>query len=161
MLRGLERGLETALLLFSRFFLAAMVVVTIADIVLRNTVRFPIPGVVELVEFSLAVTIFAGLAVAGFRGGHLTVDLLEFIFPARILRFLDKFNNISTLLVNVILAWLCYERLIDALDWGDKSVSLRIPLSWFWLSPVIGFTGAAFYSLTRVIRQFHKGHASK
>ncbi len=154
MLKRVEGGLETALLILGRIFISAMLVITVADILLRNIINLPIPGVVDVVELSLAITIFAGIAVTTLRGAHLAVDLLEVVLPERVLKLLENVNGVLGFAVNTLLAWLCYDRFIDAIDWGDKTVDLGIPFSWFWLSPLVGFACAALFSLTRAVRHF-------
>lgn len=161
MLKRFEGGLETVLLIFGRIFTSAMLVITVADILSRNTFNLPIPGVVDMVEFSLAITIFAGIAVATLRGAHLAVDLLEVLLPERVLRLLEDVNGLLGFASFSVLAWLSYARFADAIDWGDKTVDLGIPLGWFWLSPVIGFSCAALFSLIRSFRHFRAGAGDK
>lgn len=156
MIKIFQGGLETVLLILGRIFISAMLIITVADIVLRNVLNKPLPGVVELVEFSLAIVIFAGIPVAWWRGSHLVVDLLEVILSPQVLKLLDIANGILGFFVSSVLAWLCYERFLDALDWGDTTVDLGIPLTAFWLSPTVGFAVAAFFSLIRTARQLRR-----
>lgn len=151
MTKVFQGGLVTVLLILGRISISAMLLVTVVDIVLRNTLNKPVPGVVELVEFSLAIAIFVGIPLAWWRGAHLVVDLLEVVFPRQVLRLLHIANGILGFFVSAVLAWLCYKRFLDALDWGDATVDLGIPLSWFWLSPTIGFTVSAVFSLFRTL----------
>lgn len=147
-------GLELVLLILGRISITATLLITVLDITSRNLLNRPIPGVVDLVEFSLAISIFAGIAVACWRGGHLAVDLLELVLPPVVLRLLENVNGLIGVSANAALAWLCYLRFVDALEWGDSTVDLGIPLTWFWVSPLIGFTLAALFSLIRSLRSF-------
>lgn len=144
--------LESALLIIGGVSVMAMLVITVVDIVLRNLANSPVPGVVDLVEFSLAISIFAGIAVVFWRGAHLAVDLLEVVFKRSILRIMADANGVIAVLVNALLAWLCYLRFVDALEWGDATVDLGIPLAWFWVSPLVGFSLGAVFSLVRFVQ---------
>ena len=55
-------------------FLAAMMLLTVADVVLRAVANHPIRGVVELVELMLAGTFFFALPAAFLRDENIVVD---------------------------------------------------------------------------------------
>ena len=58
-------------------FLAAMVLLTVADVVLRALFNYPLRGMLELIELGLACAVFLGLPAVFLRRGHLVVDVLR------------------------------------------------------------------------------------
>lgn len=60
-----------ALLIFS------MMILTFADVVGRYLFTAPIFGAAEMIQFLLAMTIFAGLSLVNAHDDHITVDLFE------------------------------------------------------------------------------------
>ena len=55
-------------------FLAAMMLLTVADVVLRAAFNTPIRGVYELVELLLAYTFFIALPAVFLRDDHILVN---------------------------------------------------------------------------------------
>ena len=70
-------------------FLAGMVLITVADVVLRSLFDFPIRGVLELVELGLACTIFIALPAVFLRDEHLVVDVIDHLLRPSTVRLLD------------------------------------------------------------------------
>jgi tripartite ATP-independent transporter DctM subunit len=56
--------------------LAAMMVLTTADVILRYLFSRPITGAMELTEYMMAIVVAFGLAYTGMQKGHVSVDLV-------------------------------------------------------------------------------------
>ncbi len=56
--------------------LAAMMVLTAADVVLRYLFSRPVTGAMELTEYMMAIVVSFGLAYTGVHKGHVSVDLV-------------------------------------------------------------------------------------
>ena len=93
---GFKRKWGLSLILVSRIlgtiaaaFLAAMVLLTVADVVLRSLFGYPIRGMLELIELGLACAVFLGLPAVFLRRGHLVVDVIDQLAPPSLVRLLD------------------------------------------------------------------------
>jgi len=66
------RWLETAACLA----LAAMMLLTVADVAGRHVLGRPLPGAVELVQYAMVIVVFAGLPVVTRDGRHISLGVL-------------------------------------------------------------------------------------
>lgn len=127
--------------------LMAAMGVTIADIVLRTASRavnlmadtigiepvgWAIPGVVELVQLFVMGVAFAVLPFAFMQSSHVSVDLMTARLSAR-------FQSLLRALAALIAVWFLglvfrhgWEQMLNQIEYGDVSMTLAIPYSWFW-----------------------------
>src|ERR1700761_7442892 len=78
-------------------FLAVVTALTFVSVVLRYVFSWSIPDAYDLSRNFLGILIFWGIAVTGFRGDHITVDLLWGALPPPGKRTLDVLGTIFTL----------------------------------------------------------------
>lgn len=106
-----------------------MMVLVVANTVLRFFFNAPIVGTLEITESMLTVMIFLSLALTQFEGGHIHVVLLTDRFPAP-LRRASRF--VAMLLGFLFFAWCSYAAwgfamkswAIDEHEWGAISFPL-------------------------------------
>lgn len=60
-----------------------MLLLTVADVVGRYVVSRPVPGVIELVQYTMVLVVFAGLPVVTQRQAHVSVALFDKAFGPR------------------------------------------------------------------------------
>src|SRR3989442_5153534 len=77
-------------------FLAAMMLLTVADVALRAFFNRPIHGTFELIELCLACTIFIALPAVFLRDEHLVVDVVDHLAPPAVVKVLDLFGAIAS-----------------------------------------------------------------
>ena len=107
--------------------LFGMMLLTTADVTGRYFFNSPILGAVELTQLMLAAVVFLSLPVVCWRQEHVSVDLLDAIFPARLVWVREVLVNLvvtAALWVMAQRVWALAER---AFDWGDVTEFLRIP----------------------------------
>ena len=63
--------------------LLGMVLLTCVDVIGRYVLNRPITGAFELDEMSMGALVFASLPLVSLRRQHVTVDLLDWVLPAR------------------------------------------------------------------------------
>jgi TRAP-type transport system small permease protein len=68
--------------------LLALMMFTVADVVLRYVFNKPFRSVFEYTEFSMALIVFLSIAYTGWTGGHISVDVFERFLDRPSLRFL-------------------------------------------------------------------------
>src|SRR5207237_9024244 len=77
-------------------FLAAMMLLTVADVALRTFFNRPIHGTFELIELCLACTIFVALPAVFLRDEHLVVDVVDHLARPAVVKLLDLFAAIAS-----------------------------------------------------------------
>jgi TRAP-type C4-dicarboxylate transport system permease small subunit len=127
-------------------FIAAMVLLTVADILLRAAANRPIPGVVELVELLLACSFFLALPAVFLRDGHIVVDVVDAVAP-RSVALLRRLAAALAVLALGLMAWQGWIGASDALAFGDVTSYLSIPRIVYWIPVLAGIIGAALAAL--------------
>jgi TRAP-type C4-dicarboxylate transport system permease small subunit len=127
-------------------FVAAMVLLTVADILLRAAANRPIPGVVELVELALACSFFLALPAVFLRDGHIVVDVVDAMAPRRV-PLLKRLAAALAVLALALMAWQGWISASDALAFGDVTSYLSIPRIVYWIPVLAGIVGAALAAL--------------
>jgi TRAP-type transport system small permease protein len=130
----------TAILMF------VMMILTFVDVIGRYVFTAPIFGAAEMIQFLLAMTIFAGLCLVNARDQHITVELfepqLDHLFPvAR--RIIVQLFSVA---VMAIIAYQLYRFALDAQKIGSRTVVLEWPFS------IVAFTVAGL-SIVSLIAQ--------
>ena len=130
----LARYASMAPLMLAVTALFLMMAMTFADVVMRSALNTPIEAATELTRIMMAIVVFSALPMVSGRAEHITVDLLDPIFPAWMARWRDA---IVSLACGAIL-WLPAERVVvlaeRARDYGDLTENLEIPqfyIGWF------------------------------
>ena len=85
-------------------FLVAMMLLTVADVVLRAVSNRPIRGTFEIIELLLACTFFLALPAVFLRDEHLLVDVIDPLAP-RWVPWLRRFAEIIAIPVLAAMAW--------------------------------------------------------
>jgi TRAP-type C4-dicarboxylate transport system permease small subunit len=127
-------------------FIAAMVLLTVADILLRAAAKAPIPGVVELVELLLAGSFFLALPAVFLRDGHIVVDVVDRLAP-RSVPPLKRLAAALAVLTLALMAWQGWIGASDSLAFGDVTSFLSIPRIVYWVPVLAGICGAALAAL--------------
>jgi len=127
-------------------FVAAMVLLTVADVLLRAAANRPIPGVVELVELMLACSFFLALPAVFLRDGHIVVDVVDAVAP-RSVALLKRLAAALAVLALALMAWQGWISASDALAFGDVTSYLSIPRIVYWVPVLAGIVGAVLAAL--------------
>ena len=105
-------------------FLIPLMLITAADVVGRDVFNHPIPGVIELSQYLLAVSILLGLAYTQQIKGHVGVSMLISRLSARAQLMMSLFGTLVGLFLFVLLAW---QGLVVGLEEKTVSDMLRVP----------------------------------
>ncbi|HWK61766.1 MAG TPA: TRAP transporter small permease [Eoetvoesiella sp.] len=145
-----------ALTLVAGLALALMMLVTMADVLLRNLFSVPILGTYDIVETLMVFVVFLGIGEAFLDDTHIMVDVVDhFVGP----RSVHVLKVIALLLAVVFLGLLL--RYMPAPAWeayvyGDRKPDLPILLAWLWIPCLVGILAAflaALYKLCRLVRR--------
>jgi TRAP-type transport system small permease protein len=133
-------------------FLAAMMLLTVADVACRTLLNRPIRGTYELIELGLACTIFVALPAVFLRDEHLVVDVVDQLAPPLVVRALDLLGAVVSLVVLAVMLWRMVPLARDMQEFGDVTADLAIPKIVYWLPVLVGVGASALAALFFVAR---------
>ncbi|MFC1946275.1 TRAP transporter small permease [Chloroflexota bacterium] len=127
--------------------LAAMMLLTTADVFLRYTVSKPITGVTEITEWMMVTLGFLALSWTAYKRGHLKVDLVMTRFSPRVQGIADSITLFLGLLGYIIITWRGFVAGISALEQGMTKSLYYIPIGPFYF---VLATGTGLFCATIV-----------
>jgi len=133
-------------------FLAAVAALTFVSVILRYLFTWAIPDTYDISRLLLAILIFWGMAGTGYRGEHITVDLLWGAFGPRARRALDVFSNLVTLLAMAVFAWMMWRKVFDTRADHVLTFDLRQPVWIYYLVAWLGLAASVVLLALRVYR---------
>jgi TRAP-type C4-dicarboxylate transport system permease small subunit len=126
----MRRSVEGAARLVGALALLAMMVLTFLDVIARYVFAAPIYGVVEMIQFLLALMVFVGLALVSSRNEHIVVELFSRALERRWPRTYLAFVCSLSILGLGVMVWALWRATLRAAAHGTASVVLGIPLAW-------------------------------
>ncbi|WP_040325113.1 TRAP transporter small permease [Aurantimonas manganoxydans] len=150
MLKGLERlssRLEKAtigLTVIGGLCLLGVVVVVTAGVVSRYAFGAPLLGVNEIVELTAVALVMSALPYCTARGDHVAIDVFDPILGAWGRLIGDVLSRAIAIVILAVLTHRAALKVLDALEWGDATNMLRMPL---WPYYAILAAGAALCAL--------------
>jgi TRAP-type C4-dicarboxylate transport system permease small subunit len=150
--RSTSSAIATACAWLASAFLAAMMLLTVADVVSRGLFARPIHGTYELIELLLACTFYVALPAVFLRDGHVLVDVIDGWWP-RAVPWLKRFSLALAAVMLGIITWRCALFARNALEFGDVTSDLSISLIWYWTPLLFGFGGAAIAAAVMALRR--------
>jgi TRAP-type C4-dicarboxylate transport system permease small subunit len=144
--------------------LFAMMMATVADVVLRGALRSPITGIYDLVESTLVLVVFLGIPQGFLHDEQITVDILDRVVPPWLLRWMKAVAALATLAILVLLAWNMIMPALEAYRFGDRKPDLPVPIFWLWIAMYAGILSSiaamALICLRQILRATDGGAAS-
>src|SRR5690606_26449332 len=130
------------------FFLLAIALLTAGNVFLRDTFSATIPDWFDGTKLLQGIALFWGIAIATWRGGHISVDIVWEHLGPRGKRRLDLFATIVTTAFLVPLAWMIWVKVSST---GTQVTNdLRLPIVWFYAVAAAGATVAAVLGTIRI-----------
>ena len=127
-------------------FLTGMLVLTVADVVLRSFFNYPLRGVYELIELMLAGMFFLALPCVFLRDDNILVNTIDEITP-RIVPVLKRSALVLAVLTFVVLVWQGWDAAWDSYEFHDVTADLGLPRFWHWTIVLVGMSLAALAAL--------------
>jgi len=134
------------------FFLAAMMLLTVADVVLRSLFSYPLRGMLELIELGLACTVFIALPAVFLRDEHLVVDVIDKLLKPSVVRILDLIGALLSVAVLAVMAWQMLPLARSMHEFGDVTSDLSIPKIYYWIPVLLGVVASALATLVFIVR---------
>lgn len=130
--------------------LIVMMLVTMADVLMRNIYNRPITGSVELVRIAMAYLVFMAFPQTFLRGHHVRIDVIDHLVGRRAVRRLDLLGELAALGLLAVTLWVMWHEAVDAHQMGDVTSDLMIPLSVLWAPMLLG-TACSMVSVVLLI----------
>jgi len=150
-----QRAVDIAAKVFGTLapiFLAAMMLLTVADVVLRTFFNRPIHGTFELIELCLACTIFVALPAVFLRDEHLVVDVVDHFARPAVVKLLDLFGALASLVVLMLMFSQMVPLAYDMQEFGDVTADLSIPKIFYWIPVLLGIGASALATVAFIVR---------
>ncbi len=134
--------------------LAFAALITLVDIALRGAARlwglalgtapgWGLVGAVDLVQLGVVATAAFAIPYAFLVEGHVAVDLLHARLPPLPRRLLELFARLASLVFLLLVLRYGLDQLAMVRLMGDRSVTLQLPMAWYWWPFLAGFALAA------------------
>lgn len=147
----LAERLQRAQLRLAAAALVIMMLVTILDVFLRYLFNSPVRGSYEIVEATLVVFVFHGLAAGFFRRANIVIDVIDHIVGPRLVNVLIRLSDILAVAVLVIFAWSMIGQAMQAYEYGDRKLELGLPIYLLWIVALAGMAGTIFCALATAV----------
>lgn len=138
-------GMNPVLTQISRFagycgaiFLVAMMMITVADIILRALFNLPITGAYDLVQLFLVGTVFLSIPEVFLNDENIVVDFVDHIFGSAAVGILKVAANLAALVFLAVLSWRMIAPALDAVRFHETSPDLSIPMIVHWALMIAG-----------------------
>jgi TRAP-type C4-dicarboxylate transport system permease small subunit len=152
---GLRRAelFATATERIAGLFLAVVTGLTFLTVVLRYGFSMSIPDSYDLSRNLLGILIFWGIAMTGFRGEHITVDLLWGTLPQRGRHVLSLLSNVFTLVCMLVFSWAMAIKVLSTAASGETTYDLSLPIWPFYALAWAGLAVSVPLLVLRLILQ--------
>lgn len=111
-----------------------MTAVVLFDVVARYFFNAPLSGAVEIIYCLMALIVFLGLGLVTFDQGHIRVDVLTSLMPAKMQALCDAIVNLLSLTIAALIAWRLMLIAADQIERGNVSMVMELPI---WLVALI------------------------
>jgi len=129
-----------------------MMLLTVADVLLRAFFGYPVRGMLELIELGLACSVFLGMPAVFLRKEHLVVDVIDQLTVPAVVRLLDLAAALVSFGLLALMAWQMVPVARGMYEFGDVTPDLSIPKIYYWVPVLLGVIGSAAAALVFVLR---------
>jgi TRAP-type C4-dicarboxylate transport system permease small subunit len=131
---------------------AAMMLLTVADVLLRGVFNRPLHGTFELVELLLAGAFFLALPASFLRDEHILVDVIDGYAP-RLVPLLKRIAGAIAIATLAVMTWQGARAAYDIWSFGDVTMDLSLPRIWYWIPVLCGFACATVAAAMMLVRR--------
>jgi TRAP-type C4-dicarboxylate transport system permease small subunit len=118
--------------------LVGMMFLTCADVIMRRSFNYPIPGTYEIVSLLGVLLISCGLACTTVQRGHIVVEFLVETLSKEVQRIIDVVTQCLTVMLFGIISWQSFLYAMDLMASGEVSMTVQIPIYPFVCGIAIG-----------------------
>lgn len=133
--------LQAALRRLAELFMVALALLTLVDVLGRYFLNISVIGSVELTEILMVGVIFTGILLATMAREHVSVDLVPVPFGVVGRRVVLILCNLLAAGISALLGAASWTQASDALEYGDRTTMLNLPLA-----PVVFFMSIMLFA---------------
>jgi TRAP-type transport system small permease protein len=130
-------------------FLAVVTANIFIAVILRYFFSTGLPDSYDFGRLFLGILIFWGIAVANYRGDHITVDLLWGVCGPGLKRAMDIFAGLVSLGAMAVLTWMVGGKVISTYQDNVQTFDLNLPV---WIAYLVAWIGIATSIVLLVVR---------
>ena len=112
--------------LIGAFVMAGLMLMTIADVLLRYLFNKPILGSYELTELAMVAIAFLAIPYAAAKRVNVRVDLVVGLLPKRVIARFDSVTCVLSIIITGFLAWYTIPQALYIKGVGVQTEMLRI-----------------------------------
>lgn len=130
-LAGASRALaplEDAANMVAAIAILLLMVLGVAQIILRTVFNTPITGYIDLVELSMASMAFLGAAYCQRLGAHIRMELLVGRVRGRALWAMEVFGTLVAMFIIGVLIWYSTGHFLRSYTLGDTTIDAEFPV---------------------------------
>lgn len=132
--------------------LITMFIVNLVDVIGAKLFKWPLPGALEIISFSLLVTIAPAIAHGLFLGVHLRIDFIIQKFPRGLRGILDGLVSLLCMVLFILIFWKGMEYGYSLQKSGEMGSSSHIPFFPFAYILAISCIPAILYFIFDAVR---------
>jgi TRAP-type C4-dicarboxylate transport system permease small subunit len=132
--------------------LVVIMLVTVADVVLRRTAQIAIAGTVDITQLFVMAAVFTAIPFAFFSDSHVVIELATDRLTPRVVA---AFKAVAALAALVFLAaafWFGWGAAVQQHGYGDRSQTIGIPILLYWVPLLAGFALSTIAAALLAIR---------
>jgi TRAP-type C4-dicarboxylate transport system permease small subunit len=148
----------------SALFLAAMMLVTVIDVILRAVFNLPVTGTYDLVQLFLVGTVFLSVPDVFLRDGNIVIDFVDHVFGPRAVSLLKVVANVLAVSFLAVLCWRMFPPAFDSANFHEVSPDLSIPMVVHWALMIFGMVltlPAATWMLVESVKGLARGRTAQ
>lgn len=149
-------SLSQALNIGAVIALVLMMLLSVADIFLRNSIKYAIPDSQELVQYLMICVGFWAMAWRAVKNGHVAVDLLVNRFSPRTQAVFDCITYFLGLGVCALISWRSFLEVPIVFRLNQSSIYLHVPVYPFYFILALGIAVLCLVMLTQLIQSIRK-----
>lgn len=150
-LERLIHYLNQVLIWIAGIFLAAMIVLTCANIFMR-LVWVPVSGTFELMGYFGAVLTAFAMGYTQIRKGHISVDILVLGFSKRTQKALNAINSLLCMVFFALVSWQIVRYATTLMTTGEVTETLRIAYYPFTYGVALGCAAVSLVFLAEFLK---------
>lgn len=118
---------EDSLTAIAAIGILVIMVFGISEIVLRLIFNIPILGYLDIIEQSLAIFAFLGVAYAQRDGTHVRMEIFIRLLRGRLLWFMELFGTLIAMFIIAVIIRYSWDYFLNAYQVGDSTSNIEFP----------------------------------
>lgn len=124
--------------LLGQSLLCLVILMVTADILLRQTIGFTLPGTVDLVQLGVMASFFLALPSAFLHDANVGVEFITDPLPPQVLALVKASVALLGALFMATMTWYCAGQAWLQMGQGDRSQTIGIPIAFYWIPLLAG-----------------------